>query len=125
MKIYNSYILITIIVKVIYSISYLTHLYFALIDKKHLGSLIDEYAILFRDISEIVFITLMSVLILFLFNPYMNINHSLYMNMQTKSLFFIFGIILLFVVCQMVLENELLYPSCNFSHKEFAQPSHL
>jgi hypothetical protein len=125
MKIYNSYILITIIVKVIYSISYSTHLYFALIDKKQLGSLIDEYAILFRDISEIVFITLMSVLILFLFNPYMIINHSLYMNMQTKSLFFIFGIILLFVVCQMVLENELLYPSCNFSHKEFAQPSHL
>jgi hypothetical protein len=125
MKIYNSYILITIIVKVIYSISYLTHLYFALIDKKQLGSLIDEYAILFRDISEIVFITLMSALILFLFNPYMFINHSLYMNTQTKSLFFIFGIILLFVVYQMVLENELLYPSCNFSHKEFAQPSHL
>ena len=121
MKIYNSYILITIIVKVIYSISYSTHLYFALIDKKRLGSLIDEYAILFRDISEIVFITLMSALILFLFNPYMIINHSLYMNTQTKSLFFIFGIILLFVVYQMVLENELLYPSC----KEFAQPSHI
>jgi len=105
MKVYDSFIYFVIAVKFIYSVCFFTHLYFVYLDVENANSMIDLYSVYFRDISEVVFIVCMSGLMIFLFNPYMIVNHTLYMNTHTKYLFFIFGLILLFIVLETILEQ--------------------
>ena len=108
MRIYDSFIYFVIFLKIVYSICYFTHLYFDLFDKQNKNGAIDQYAVYIRDFSEIIFISCMSLLMLFLFNPLYLVDHSLYMNTHTRYLFFAFAIILVFIAIQLVQDTNFL-----------------
>jgi len=107
MRIYDSFIYFVIFVKVLYSTTYITHLYFDFFDKENKNSIIDQYVVNIRDSCEILFITFMSILMIFLFNPVYLVKHTLYMNQNTRNLFFVFAIVLIFVVFQLIRDKNI------------------
>jgi hypothetical protein len=123
MRIYDSFIYFIIFIKLAYSIGYFTHLYFDFFDTQNKNGTIDQYAVYIRDFCEILFISCMSILMIFLFNPVYVVKQSLYINDHTQKLFFIFAIVLLFIVFQLIREKNLYGKIRNMFSKVVVTPT--
>ena len=88
---YDIYIISIVLVKIGFIGLAATHLYL-----KHTGktnSEKDKEVLFWRERVEFIFILLMAILLIFLFNPYKN---KMYMiNNETKVLLYLFGIVLI------------------------------
>jgi hypothetical protein len=104
MKYYDLYINLIIFLKIIFFILSLIHIYFKIKDNKKTtanantntnnSQKIQDLVEYLRSRCEFIVTFLMSLLLIYIFNP---LNPKIYLiNKETKYLFFIFGIILLF-----------------------------
>ena len=91
MNYYTIYISIIFLVKIVFIILASTHLYLKF--KNETNSELDKEVLFWRERVEFIFILLMAILLIFLFNPYKN---KMYMiNNETKVLLYLFGIVLI------------------------------
>ena len=91
MDYYTIYIYVIFLIKIIFIILASTHLYLKF--KNETNSELDKEVLFWRERVEFIFILLMAILLIFLFNPYKN---KMYMiNNETKVLLYLFGIVLI------------------------------
>jgi hypothetical protein len=88
---YSKYIILVIVVKVIFVILALSHLVIKVRGKEE--SETDKKVVFWKERMEFIFIFLMSMLLIYLFNPRANRNGNL--DYETKILLYLFGFILL------------------------------
>jgi len=88
---YHAYIFFIIAVKLLFVIFAVTHLYYKV--KGEVDSDSDKKAVFWKERLEFVFITLMSVLLIYTFNP--RSNRELKLDYETKLLMYLFGFILI------------------------------
>jgi len=91
MNYYHSYILLIIAIKLGFLLMALTHIYLKISGKK--DSELDKNIIYWKERFEFVFIILMSILLIYIFNP--RYNKPLLIDYESKILLYLFGIILL------------------------------
>jgi L-asparagine transporter-like permease len=91
MPFYNVYITFIIIIKIIFIIFALSHIYFRA--KGEEGSDLDKKVMFWKERMEFVFIFLMSMLLIYLFNPRQN--RATIIDKETRILLYLFGFILL------------------------------
>ena len=91
MEFFDMYIILVIIIKVLFIITAITHLYYK--TKGEAGSKKDKEILYWKDRLEFIFIFLMSLLLIYLFNPRQQKPHII--NKETKILLYLFGFILL------------------------------
>ena len=91
MQNYDIYIICVFLVKVVFIILAVTHLYLRSIGKNN--SKKDLSVLFWKDRVEFVFILLMSLLLIYLFNP--KTNRLFMIDYETKLLLFLFGGILI------------------------------
>lgn len=91
MKNYDMYIILIFLVKIIFIILAVTHLYLRSVGKNNSKKDID--VLFWKERVEFVFISLMSLLLIYLFNP--RTNRLFMIDHETKLLLFLFGIILI------------------------------
>ena len=91
MDYYTIYISIIFLIKIVFVILATVHLYLKF--KNETNSELDKEVLFWRERVEFIFILLMAILLIFLFNPYKN---KMYMiNNETKVLLYLFGIVLI------------------------------
>ena len=90
MKKYKIYIALIVLIKIIYTILEFVHLYFKHNNK--INSEMDKKIVYWKVRVEFTFNILMSLLLIFLFNPYTD--KTILIDHETKTLVFIFGIII-------------------------------
>ena len=91
MEKFDIYIIFIIFIKVGFVILAITHLYLKLKHKEH--SEIDKKIVFWKERLEFVFIILMALLLIYLFNP--RNDRSILITHETKILLYLFGFILL------------------------------
>ena len=91
MEKFNIYITFIIFIKVGFVILAISHLYLKLKHKEH--SETDKKIIFWKERLEFIFIILMAVLLIYLFNP--RNDRSILITHETKILLYLFGFILL------------------------------
>jgi hypothetical protein len=91
MKTFDIYVSLIILIKVIFILLAITHLYLKL--KHEDNSEFDKNLIAWKEQVEFVFVLLMSLLLIYLFNP--RTDRHLTIDRETRVLFFLFGFILL------------------------------
>lgn len=91
MNVYDKYIYLIFVIKIFYMLLSITHIH--LNYKGDNNSYFHKNIIYWKDITEFIFITLMALLIIYLFNPIKN--EIVMIDGETKTLFFTFGILLL------------------------------
>jgi len=88
---YNLYVTIIFLFKVAFIFMAVYHLYLKAKNKEN--SDLDKKIVYWKEHFEFIFIALMSILLVYLFNPYKD---RLYLiNRETKVLLFLFGIVLI------------------------------
>jgi hypothetical protein len=91
MDYYTIYIYVIFLIKIVFFILASTHLYLKF--KNENGSNLDKEILFWRERTEFIFILLMAILLIFLFNPYKN---KMYMiNNETQLLLYLFGVVLI------------------------------
>jgi hypothetical protein len=91
MDYYTIYIYVIFLIKIAFIILASTHLYLKF--KNENGSNLDKEILFWRERTEFIFILLMAILLIFLFNPYKN---KMYMiNNETQLLLYLFGVVLI------------------------------
>ena len=88
---YHAYVFFIIAVKVLFIIFALRHLYYKV--KGEVDSDSDKKAVFWNERLEFVFIILMSVLLIYTFNP--RSSRELKLDYETKLLMYLFGFILI------------------------------
>jgi hypothetical protein len=91
MNYYKSYIFLIIAIKIGFLLMALTHVYLKISGKE--GSELDKNIVYWKERIEFIFIILMSILLIYLFNP--RYNNLIKIDNETKILLYLFGIILL------------------------------
>ena len=91
MEKFNMYITFIIFIKVGFVILAISHLYLKLKHKEH--SETDKKIVFWKERLEFIFIILMAVLLIYLFNP--RNDRSISIDYETKILLYLFGFILL------------------------------
>jgi L-asparagine transporter-like permease len=91
MDYFTTYIYLIFIVKFIFIILAATHLY--LKSKKKENTNIDKKIVYWKERTELLFIVLMAILLIFLFNP--TTSQAVIINGNSKILLYLFGIVLL------------------------------
>ena len=91
MDYYTIYIYVIFLIKIIFIILASAHLYLKF--KNDTVSNLDKDILFWRERVEFIFILLMAILLIYLFNPYKN---KMYMiNNETRVLLYLFGVVLL------------------------------
>ena len=85
------YITFIFLIKIGFIIMSITHFYLKAKGKKN--SDLDKHILYWKERFEFIFITMMSILLIYLFNP--RVNRTLLINKETKILLYLFGFILL------------------------------
>jgi hypothetical protein len=88
---FNMYITFIILIKVGFVILAVSHLYLKLKHKDHTET--DEKILFWKERLEFIFIALMAILLIYLFNP--RTDRSVIIDNETKILLYLFGFILL------------------------------
>ena len=88
---FNMYITFIILIKVGFVILAIAHLYLKLKHKENTET--DKKILFWKERLEFIFIALMSVLLIYLFNP--RTDRSVMIDYETKLLLYLFGFILL------------------------------
>lgn len=91
MNYFSMYIYSIIGVKLIFILLAITHIYFKI--KGQIGSELDNKIIFLKEKIEFIFVILMAILLIYIFNP--RISHTNLLNFEVKLLFYLFGFILL------------------------------
>jgi hypothetical protein len=91
MNAYNIYITLIIVIKVLFITMAVTHLYLKANKKEN--SNLDKNIVFWKERLEFVFIFLMALLLIYLFNP--KTNRSSNLDYETKLLIYLFGFVLL------------------------------
>ena len=91
MNYYTYYIILIFIVKILFVILSATHIY--LRAKGKTNSNLDKNIVYWKERIEFIFVLLMSVLLIYLFNP--RKDKSVLINYETKLLLYLFGFVLL------------------------------
>jgi hypothetical protein len=91
MNYYSSYIILVFIVKIIFVVLAVTHIY--LKAKGNKDSSLDKNIVYWKDRFEFIFAFLMAFLLLYLFNPMQG--KSVIISGETKLLLYLFGFVLL------------------------------
>lgn len=91
MKTLDVYVNLIILIKVIFILLAISHLYLKI--KHEADSEFDKTLMAWKEQVEFVFVLLMSLLLIYLFNP--RTNRYLTIDRETRILFFLFGFILL------------------------------
>ena len=91
MDYYSSYIIFVFIVKIIFIVLAVTHIY--LKAKGKIESSLDKNIVYWKDRFEFIFAFLMALLLLYLFNPMQG--KSVMISGETKLLLYLFGFVLL------------------------------
>ena len=91
MSYFSNYVILIILVKVLFIILAISHLYFKV--KGKADSETDKKIIYWKERVEFVFITLMSLLLIHVFNP--RSTRDAKIDFETKLLLYLFGFILL------------------------------
>ena len=91
MNYFTTYIYSIIGIKVIFILLAIAHIYFKI--KGEAGSDLDKKILYWKERIEFVFIILMAILLIYIFNPRMP--HTNLLNFEVKLLFYLFGFILL------------------------------
>jgi hypothetical protein len=88
------YLYFIIFIKLIFSITYFLHIYFSKVNpNSEKGQEIDPKIVFWKERTEFIFIASMSALMIYLFNPWKN--EPLFINEETKVLFYVLGWVLL------------------------------
>ena len=90
----NWFIIFIIIVKLGFSLFYLLDKYLDLFGDEHQKEKYSEHVKYYRTITETSFNIFMAILILILFNPYLDVH----ITHNTRNLMFAYGILLLFYI---------------------------
>lgn len=88
---YNIYITFIFLIKIGFIIMAVTHIYLKSKGKEH--SSLDKKIEYWKERFEFIFIALMSILLIYIFNP--RIDRSVLVDKETKILLYLFGFILL------------------------------
>jgi hypothetical protein len=91
MEKFNMYITFIILIKVGFIILAVSHLYLKIKHKDHTET--DKKILFWKERLEFIFIALMAVLLIYLFNP--RTERSVLIDYETKLLLYLFGFILL------------------------------
>lgn len=91
MEKFNMYITFIVLIKVGFVILAISHLYLKIKHKEHTET--DKKILFWKERLEFIFIALMSVLLIYLFNP--RTDRSVMIDYETKLLLYLFGFILL------------------------------
>ena len=91
MNYFSAYIYSIIGIKLIFILLAITHIYLKVKHQK--GSELDNKIIFWKERIEFLFIILMALLLIYIFNP--RISHTNLLNFEVKLLFYLFGFILL------------------------------
>ena len=91
MDYYAIYISTAFLLKIVFVILAVTHLYLKF--KNKAGSDLDKEILFWKERAEFVFIVLMAILLIYLFNP--RKNRMFMINNETKLLLYLFGIVLI------------------------------
>ena len=91
MDYYTIYIYVIFLIKIIFIILASTHLYLQF--KNETNSELDKQVLFWRERTEFIFIALMAVLLIYLFNP--RKNRMVMINNETQMLLFLFGVVLI------------------------------
>jgi L-asparagine transporter-like permease len=91
MKFFNIYIALIFIVKIFFIILAISHLYYK--RKGQENSKTDKKVVYWKDRFEFIFIALMALLLIYLFNP--RTDRSVIIDKETKILLYLFGFILI------------------------------
>jgi len=91
MSLFNIFIVLIILIKVLFIGMSAIHIYLKLTHNE--GSYLDNIIVYWKEREEFIFIVLMAILLILIFNPrYPNMN---FLTNESKILLFLFGIILL------------------------------
>ena len=91
MKTFDVYVSLIILIKIIFFLLTISHLYLKL--KHEADSEFDKNLVAWKEQVEFVFVLMMALLLIYLFNP--RTDRYLTIDRETRVLFFLFGIILL------------------------------
>ena len=91
MSYFHTYIYLIVAVKFLFMIMVITHLYLKATGKA--GSEFDNTLVYWKERFEFVFVFLMSILLIYLFNP--RHDRSIMIDHHTKILLYVFGFVLL------------------------------
>lgn len=91
MNYFSAYIYSIIGIKVIFILLAVTHIYLKV--KGQIGSDLDNKIIFWKERIEFIFVFLMALLLIYIFNPRMP--HTNLLNFEVKLLIYLFGFILL------------------------------
>ncbi len=91
MSYFSKYVILIILIKVIFIILAISHLFLSFKGKS--DSKTDKKVLYWKERVEFVFITLMSLMLIFLFSP--RANRDAHLDYETKLLLYLFGFILL------------------------------
>jgi len=91
MNYFHSYIKLIIVIKLIFVVMTMYHLYLKV--KGESDSDLDKRIVYWKERLEFLFVILMSMLLIYLFNP--RHNHNIMIDHHTKILLYLFGFILL------------------------------
>jgi hypothetical protein len=91
MNSFDKYVTLIVLIKVIFIILAVSHLYFTLKGKS--DSKTDKKIVYWKERVEFVFIVFMSIMLIYLFNP--RANRETLLDFETKLLLYLFGFILL------------------------------
>ena len=91
MSYFRKYVTLIVLIKVIFVILAASHLYFTFKGKE--DSEKDKKVVYWKERVEFVFITFMSIMLIYLFNP--RENRETLLDFETKLLLYLFGFILL------------------------------
>ena len=93
-KILEKIVLIIICIKIIFLISVVGHIFFSHYKKKSPESEdVDKKFERLKEITEFIFVISMSLLLIFIFNPWYK--HQIYISREISILFYLFGFILI------------------------------
>ena len=87
----TSYINLIILIKILFILTALTHVYLKIKGKEN--SDLDKKVVYWKEKLEFLFIFLMALFLIYLFNP--RTTKSIYINGETKLLLYLFGVVLL------------------------------
>ena len=91
MNIFDLYIIVVFLLKICFIVLAVTHIYYKI--KGDADTEKDKKVLYWKQRTEFVFIALMSILLIYLFNP--NVNRLDMITNETKLLLFLFGFVLL------------------------------
>jgi len=96
-------IYLIILIKVIFIILAIAHLYYSFINKENSEE--DKKVVFWKERVEFIFIIFMSLLLIYIFNP--RANRTALINSEIKLLFYLFGFILLITAkCSIFLKES-------------------